>query len=113
MKVIETTNAPGAIGPYSQGYCVNGFVYTSGQIGIDPKTGQIPSGITAQAHQSCKNVMKNTITDGVTATVDLSTLSAEQTAALAAQLPESVRNTLFPTSTSSEEALASSEENGN
>ena len=64
-------------------------------------------------HQSCNNVMKNTITDGVTATVDLSTLSAEQTAALAAQLPESVRNTLFPTSTSSEEALASSEENGN
>lgn len=56
MKVIETINAPGAIGPYSQGYSVNGFVYTSGQIPVDPKTGMIPEGITPQAHQSCKNV---------------------------------------------------------
>lgn len=56
MKVIETTNAPGAIGPYSQGYSANGFVYTSGQIAIDPKTGEIPSGITAQTHRSCQNV---------------------------------------------------------
>jgi len=56
MKAIETTNAPGAIGPYSQGYSVNGFVYTSGQIPVDPETGEIPAGITAQAHQSCKNV---------------------------------------------------------
>ena len=56
MKAIKTTNAPGAIGPYSQGYCVNGMVYTSGQIPVDPKTGEIPSGITAQTHQSCKNV---------------------------------------------------------
>ena len=56
MKKIETTNAPGAIGPYSQGYVVNGFVYTSGQIPVDPVTGQIPDGITAQAHQSCRNV---------------------------------------------------------
>lgn len=56
MKVIETTKAPGAIGPYSQGYCVNGMVYTSGQIPVDPKTGEIPSGIAAQTHQSCKNV---------------------------------------------------------
>ena len=56
MKAIETTNAPGAIGPYSQGYSVNGFVYTSVQIPVDPETGEIPAGITAQAHQSCKNV---------------------------------------------------------
>jgi len=56
MKIIETTNAPGAIGPYSQGYAVNGFVYTSGQIPVDPQTGAIPQGITAQTHQSCKNV---------------------------------------------------------
>lgn len=56
MKVIETTNAPGAIGPYSQGYYVNGMVYTSGQIPVDPKTGEISEGITAQTHQSCKNV---------------------------------------------------------
>ena len=56
MKVIATTNAPGAIGPYSQGYVVNGFVYTSGQIPVDPATGAVPEGITAQAEQSCKNV---------------------------------------------------------
>lgn len=56
MKIIETTNAPGAIGPYSQGYKVNGFVYTSGQIGINPETCEIAVGIVAQAHQSCQNV---------------------------------------------------------
>ena len=56
MKVIETANAPGAIGPYSQGYVVNGFVYTSGQIPVDPVSGQIPEGIAAQADQSCRNV---------------------------------------------------------
>ena len=56
MKVIATTNAPGAIGPYSQGYCVNGFVYTSGQIPVNPADGSVPEGIAAQAEQSCKNV---------------------------------------------------------
>ena len=56
MKVIATTNAPGAIGPYSQGMIVNGCVYTSGQIPVDPATGNVPEGITAQAEQSCKNV---------------------------------------------------------
>ena len=56
MTVLETKNAPGAIGPYSQGYEVNGFVYTSGQIPVDPATGAIPEGIAAQAEQSCKNV---------------------------------------------------------
>ena len=56
MKKIETAAAPAAIGPYSQGYAVNGFVFTSGQIPVDPATGNIPEGITAQAEQSCKNV---------------------------------------------------------
>lgn len=56
MKVLETTKAPGAIGPYSQGYEVNGLVFTSGQIPVDPENGQVPEGITAQAEQSCKNV---------------------------------------------------------
>ena len=56
MKVIATDKAPGAIGPYSQGFIANGFVYTSGQIPVDPATGDIPSDIEAQAHQSCKNV---------------------------------------------------------
>ena len=56
MKVISTTNAPGAIGPYSQGFIVNGFVYTSGQIPVNPANGEVPEGIAAQAEQSCKNV---------------------------------------------------------
>ena len=56
MKKIETTKAPGAIGPYSQGYIANGFIYTSGQIPVDPATGAIPEGIAAQAEQSCRNV---------------------------------------------------------
>ena len=56
MEVIATTKAPGAIGPYSQGFKVNGFVYTSGQIPVDPETGAIPEGIAAQAEQSCRNV---------------------------------------------------------
>ena len=54
--VIATTNAPGAIGPYSQGWTVGDFVYTSGQIPVDPATGAVPEGIAAQAEQSCKNV---------------------------------------------------------
>ena len=56
MNVIATTNAPGAIGPYSQGFEVNGFVYTSGQIPVNPADGSVPEGIAAQAEQSCKNV---------------------------------------------------------
>ena len=56
MKVIETNKAPGAIGPYSQGFITNGFVFTSGQISVNPETGEIPEGIAAQAEQSCKNV---------------------------------------------------------
>ena len=56
MKKIETTAAPAAIGPYSQGYSINGFVFTSGQIPVNPVSGTIPEGIEAQAEQSCKNV---------------------------------------------------------
>lgn len=56
MKVIATEKAPGAIGPYSQGFVANGFVYTSGQIPVNPADGTIPAGIAAQAQQSCKNV---------------------------------------------------------
>ena len=56
MKVIATEKVPGAIGPYSQGFLTNGFVYTSGQIPVNPADGTIPEGIAAQAEQSCKNV---------------------------------------------------------
>lgn len=56
MNVLQTEKAPGAIGPYSQGYEVNGILYLSGQIPVDPATGAVPEGIAAQAEQSCKNV---------------------------------------------------------
>lgn len=56
MKLINTEKAPGAIGPYSQGFEVNGVIYTSGQIPVNPENGEIPEGIAAQAEQSCKNV---------------------------------------------------------
>ena len=56
MKKIETNQAPGAIGPYSQGYIAGGFVFTSGQIPVDPATGEIPAGISAQVDRSCRNV---------------------------------------------------------
>ena len=56
MRPISTPNAPAAIGPYSQGYEAGGFVYTSGQIPVNPADGSVPEGITAQAHQSCQNV---------------------------------------------------------
>ena len=56
MKIITTDKAPAAIGPYSQGMISGSTVYCSGQIPVDPATGEIPAGITAQAEQSCKNV---------------------------------------------------------
>ena len=56
MKKIETEKAPGAIGPYSQGYMAGGLVITSGQLPVDPATGVMPESIAAQAEQSCKNV---------------------------------------------------------
>ncbi|MBB6215037.1 reactive intermediate/imine deaminase [Anaerosolibacter carboniphilus] len=56
MKIIETVHAPGAIGPYSQGFIVNGLVYTSGQIPVNPEDGMIGNTIKDQAEQSCRNV---------------------------------------------------------
>ena len=57
MKVISTEKAPAAIGPYSQAMVVNGLLITSGQIPVDPATGDVPGDdITSQAEQSCKNV---------------------------------------------------------
>lgn len=56
MKVIDTKNAPKAIGPYSQGYIACGLVITSGQLPTDPVTGEIPESIEAQADRSCQNV---------------------------------------------------------
>lgn len=64
--VISTTAAPGAIGPYSQGWTAGDFVFTSGQIPVDPATGAAPEGIAAQAEQSCKNVAAILEAAGVT-----------------------------------------------
>ena len=57
MKIqISTYKAPGAIGPYSQAIDAGAFVFISGQIPVDPATGNIPEGITAQTTQSLANV---------------------------------------------------------
>ncbi|MBQ3372517.1 MAG: RidA family protein [Oscillospiraceae bacterium] len=56
MKTVATKNAPAAIGPYSQAQIVNGLVYTSGQIGIDPAAGALVEGLEAQANQVFKNL---------------------------------------------------------
>jgi 2-iminobutanoate/2-iminopropanoate deaminase len=55
-KAIATTAAPGAIGPYSQAIDAGAFVYASGQLPINPETGEMPEGITAQTAQSLANV---------------------------------------------------------
>lgn len=55
-QVISTNNAPGAIGPYSQAIDAGQFVFCSGQIPVNPETGEIPEGIEAQARQSLANV---------------------------------------------------------
>ena len=56
MEKITTSDAPAALGPYSQGIKANGFVFTAGQIPVNPATGEIPATIEEQAHQSLKNV---------------------------------------------------------
>lgn len=56
-KVINTSNAPAAIGPYSQAIVAGDFLYTSGQLPVDPATGEFAGDdITAQAEQSMKNI---------------------------------------------------------
>lgn len=57
MKEIISDNAPAALGPYSQAIDTGNFVFVSGQLGIDPKTGKLAGeDITKQAHQSLKNI---------------------------------------------------------
>ncbi len=55
-KIISTDKAPKAIGPYSQAVYINGHLYISGQLPIDPVTGKMPEGIVAQTEQALKNV---------------------------------------------------------
>ena len=56
MKSVHTENAPAAIGPYSQAQIAGGLVFASGQIPVDPATGNIPEGVEAQAEQVFRNV---------------------------------------------------------
>jgi 2-iminobutanoate/2-iminopropanoate deaminase len=57
LKIVHTDTAPAAIGPYSQGIVANGFLYTAGQIPIDPATGQIVAGdVAAQTQRVMANL---------------------------------------------------------
>ena len=56
-KVISTSNAPAAIGPYSQAIMINNTLYASGQLGLDPATGDfVEGGVPAQTEQAFKNI---------------------------------------------------------
>ena len=55
-KIIATDKAPAAIGPYSQAVLLDDTLYASGQLGIDPSTGDFPEGITAQTEQSFRSI---------------------------------------------------------
>ena len=55
-QVIQSPDAPAAIGPYSQAVLAGNTLYMSGQIPLDPKTGQLVDGIEAQAHQVFRNL---------------------------------------------------------
>ena len=55
-KTISTQSAPPAVGPYAQGTQALGLAFCSGQLPIDPATGEVPTGIEAQTHQSLANV---------------------------------------------------------
>ena len=76
LRIVHTDSAPAAIGPYSQGVVANGFLYTAGQIAIDPATGQVVAGdvaaqtervmtnlasVLAAAGASFKDVVKTTV----------------------------------------------------
>jgi 2-iminobutanoate/2-iminopropanoate deaminase len=57
LKIVHTDQAPAAIGPYSQGVVANGFLFTAGQIALDPGSGQIIAGdVTAQTEQVFRNL---------------------------------------------------------
>lgn len=55
-EAISTEKAPAAIGPYSQGIVANGFIFTSGQLPINPSTGEMPRSIEEQTRQSLMNI---------------------------------------------------------
>lgn len=56
MKEIHTSNAPAAVGPYSQAIQAGDYVYASGQLGVDPKSGELATGVEAQTKQMMENM---------------------------------------------------------
>ncbi len=64
-KIIVTDNAPAAIGPYSQAIVVNGMIFTSGQLPINPYTGVMPVDVEGQAEQSMKNLLSILMEAGI------------------------------------------------
>jgi 2-iminobutanoate/2-iminopropanoate deaminase len=56
MKVVNTENAPKAVGPYSQAIVANGFIFCAGQLGIDPQRGDLLDSVENQTHQAIKNL---------------------------------------------------------
>ena len=65
MKIVETENAPKAIGPYSQAVKVNGFLFISGQIPLDPSTMELVEGIENQINQVFENINQILKADGM------------------------------------------------
>jgi len=55
-RIVQTENAPKAIGPYSQAVEANGFLFVSGQLGMDPATGQLAEGVEGQTRQAMQNI---------------------------------------------------------
>ena len=65
-KIVKCDKAPGAIGPYVQGMVCGDFVFLSGSLGIDPATGELASGVEAQAKQSMQNIGELLKSEGLT-----------------------------------------------
>jgi 2-iminobutanoate/2-iminopropanoate deaminase len=55
-QAISTSGAPAALGPYSQGIAVDGFLFCSGQLGLDPASGELADGVEAQAERALLNL---------------------------------------------------------
>lgn len=67
LQTVHTEKAPAAIGPYSQGVVANGFLFTAGQIALDPATGQVVIGdVVAQSEQVLRNLAEVLATVGAT-----------------------------------------------
>ncbi len=66
-QAISTSGAPGAIGPYSQGIATTDFVFCSGQLGLDPATGELVEGVEAQTERALRNLLAVLDAAGLTA----------------------------------------------